>query len=87
MSATARRSLFNRCAPWRLAGLAESGAFRKGAALPTFALPSLALPLGPQNAAPLLVLGDRHAALDADSHPGPGGGISGKELFQKGHAS
>ena len=51
------------------------------------ARPRLALALSPQNAAPLLVLGNRHPALDADSHPLPGLGVPRKELFQNGHVS
>jgi hypothetical protein len=46
---------------------------------------SFHLALGPQNAAPFLVLGDGHAALDADPHSLAGFSIAGKELFQNGH--
>jgi hypothetical protein len=46
----------------------------------------LALALRPENAAPLLVLGNRHPALDTDPHPLPGL-VPRKELFQNGHDS
>ena len=38
--------------------------------------PRIPLALGPQDAAPLLVLGYRHPALDADAHPLPRFGIA-----------
>lgn len=41
--------------------------------------------LGPQNAAPLFVFGDRHSALDADPNARARLGILGKQLFQKRH--
>jgi hypothetical protein len=47
--------------------------------------PGVALALSPQNAAPLLVLGYWHPALDADAHPLAWFGIARKEPFQKGH--
>ena len=39
--------------------------------------------LGSEDAAPVLVLRDGHAAFDADSDALPGLGIAGKQLFQK----
>jgi hypothetical protein len=47
--------------------------------------PGVPLSLGTQDAAPLLVLGYRHPALDADAHPLARFGISRKEPLQKGH--
>jgi len=44
---------------------------------------SIHFALGPEDAAPVLVLGDRHSAFDADSHPLPGLGVAGKQLFQE----
>src|SRR5947207_4636335 len=49
-----------------------SGAFRDRGSPLFAARPSFALPLGAQDAAPLLVLADGHAALDTDAHPRPG---------------
>ena len=43
------------------------------------------LALGSENAAPFLVLGDRHAAFDADSDPLARLAIAGKQLLQDGH--
>ena len=43
------------------------------------------LPLSPENAAPILVVGDGHPAFDANPHPLPRLGIPGKELLQERH--
>ena len=39
--------------------------------------------LGPEDTAPVLVLGDGHSAFDADSHALPWLGVAGKQLFQE----
>ena len=57
-------------APWELGALG----LRRGVAWG--GRPRVPLALGPQDAAPLLVLGDRHPALDADAHPLPRFGIA-----------
>jgi hypothetical protein len=47
--------------------------------------PGVPLALGTQDAAPVLVLGYRHPALDADAHPLARFSITRKEPLQKGH--
>jgi hypothetical protein len=47
--------------------------------------PGVPFTLGTQDAAPLLVLGYWHPALDADAHPLARLGVTRKEPFQKGH--
>ena len=47
--------------------------------------PGVQLALGTQDAAPVLVLGYRHPALDADAHPLARFGVTRKEPLQKGH--
>jgi hypothetical protein len=44
---------------------------------------SVHFPLGPEDAAPILMLGDGHSAFNADSDALPGLGIAGKQLFQE----
>jgi hypothetical protein len=41
--------------------------------------------LRPENAAPVLVVGNGHSALDTDANPLTGFGLAGKQLFQNGH--
>ncbi len=59
------------------AGLRALGLGRPGIAV--------AFSLRPQNAAPVFVLGDRHAAFDADADPLPGLGLPREQLLQDGH--
>jgi hypothetical protein len=43
--------------------------------------------LCPENAAPVLVLGNGHPAFNANAYPLAGFGLAGKQLLEKGHAS
>src|SRR6187200_2358594 len=46
---------------------------------------AIELLLRPEDAAPVFMIGDRHATLDADSNPLTRLGFPGEELFEQGH--